>query len=108
MNWAPQLGQLESRIAELENTLETAAIVDTSGKRSKTVKMGSTIVLKDLGSGKETTYTLVSAFESNPLEGKISDVSPVGEALVGESLGQQVSVSTPRGVVRYQIKRITS
>lgn len=103
-----QLGQLESRIAELENTLETAAIVDTSGKRSKTVKMGSTIVLKDLGSGKETTYTLVSAFEANPLEGKISDVSPVGKALVDESLGQQVSVATPRGVVRYQIKRITS
>ena len=103
-----QLGQLESRITEFERTLEAAVIVDTSGKRSKSIGMGSKVVLKDLNSGRETTYTVVSAFEANPLEGKISDASPVGKALMNQAVGQRVSVSTPRGTVKYQIKRVTS
>jgi transcription elongation factor GreA len=103
-----QLGQLETRIGDMEKTLEAAVIVDTSGRRSKSVGVGSKVVVKDVDSGRETSYTLVGAFEANPLEGKISDVSPVGKALMKQSVGQQVSVSTPRGTIKYLIKRVTS
>ncbi len=102
-----QLGQLEARIAELEKALESAVTVKRSAA-GKTVVMGSRVVLREADSGRETTYTIVGAVEADPLGGKISDVSPVGKALMNQSVGREVSVTTPRGTIKYLIKRVNS
>ena len=102
-----QLGHVESRIREIENTLKSAIIVDPSKRKGKVVRVGMKVMLKDLGTGRQTRYTLVSAYEAKPLEGKISDVSPVGKALLRRSAGQEVDVETPRGKLRYRIVRVS-
>ena len=102
-----QLGQLEARIAELEKALESAVTIQRSGP-GKTVAMGSKVVLRDVASGRETTYTIVGAVEADPLGGKISDVSPVGKALMNQAVDSEVSVTTPRGTIKYLIKRVTA
>ena len=102
-----QLGQLESRITELEKALESAVTVKRSGT-NKAVLLGSKVVLKQVDSGRETTYMIVGALEADPLGGKISDVSPVGKALMNQAVGREVSVTTPGGPVKYLIKRVAS
>lgn len=105
-----QMGMVESRIREIENALKAAVIIDPSSrnKRGKTIGLGSKVLLKDLGTGRETRYTIVSATEAQPLDGRISDVSPVGKALVKRSTGQEIDVDTPRGTLRYLIVRVSS
>ena len=103
-----QLGHVESRITQIESTLRSAIIVDSSGGRREAVGVGSKVVLKDLESGRQKKYTVVSAIEANPLAGKISDVSPVGKALVSLTAGQEVEVDTPRGKQRYRILKVSS
>lgn len=105
-----QMGMVESRIREIENALKAAVIIDPSSrnKREKTVGLGSKVLLKDLATGRESRYTIVSATEAQPLDGKISDVSPVGKALVKRATGQEIDVDTPRGTLRYLIVRVSS
>ena len=102
-----QLGQLESRITELQKALESAVTVKRSGP-SKAVLLGSKVVLKAVDTGRETSYMIVGALEADPLGGKISDVSPVGKALMNQAVGREVSVTTPGGPVKYLIKRVAS
>ena len=101
-----QLGQVESRIREIDATLNLAVIVDPSQRRGQSIQLGSQVVLKDGSSSRETRYTVVSASEAKPLDGKISDVSPVGNALMGRRAGQQISVDTPQGKIQYKIVRV--
>ena len=102
-----QLGHIESRIRGIENTLNTAVIIDSSRRgRAKTASIGTRISVKELGTGRETTITLVDRVEANPLEGKISDVSPLGKALLGRSVGQEVEADTPRGKALYRILKV--
>lgn len=101
-----QLGQVESRIREIDATLNFAVIVDPSQRRGQSIQLGSQVVLKDGSSSRETRYTVVSASEAKPLDGKISDVSPVGNALMGRRAGQQISVDTPQGKIQYKIVRV--
>ena len=106
-----ELGHVESQIRDLEATLNESVIVTASKARKgpvKTVKVGMKVTVKDANSGKQTTYSLVSRTESNPLEGRISDVSPMGKAVIGKSVGQSVEVQTPRGKQNYQITRVTA
>ena len=103
-----QLGHVESRIKDIETTLNAAVIIDPSAQKSETVGFGSKVVLRESAGGKETTYMVVRANEANPLECKISDVSPVGQALVGTKAGQKVQVETPRGKVGYEVVRVSS
>ena len=100
------LGLVESRIAQIENTLKVAVVVDSRAKKGKAIRTGSQVTLKDLAGGRELKYMLVSALEASPLQGKISDVSPVGKALVNRTTGQEVEVDTPRGKQRYRIMRV--
>ena len=104
-----QLGLIESRIAKIENIMKAAVIMSTSKQRGRAVKvgMGAKVVLKDLDSGRELRYTLVNAAEANPLDGKISDVSPVGKALMRRTAGQEIEVATPRGKLRYRVVRVS-
>ena len=104
------LGQVETRILEIENTLTAAVVVDPSARKKSTVQVGSRVWLKDLSSGRETQYTVVSASEAKPLEGKVSDESPVGKAVIRRREGDQVDVQTPRGprgtTVTYSIQKV--
>ena len=102
-----QLGHVESRISEIETMLKVAVIIDpTKRGNGKTVRLGSKVVLKDVDSGREKTFIVVNAYEANSLEGKISDRSPVGKALMSRSAGQEFLVDTPRGTLRYRIVRM--
>ncbi|MCI0438582.1 MAG: transcription elongation factor GreA [Chloroflexi bacterium] len=104
-----QLGMVESRIRSIEVTLENSVVMEASQRgASHAVKIGMNVCVKDSTSGREMTYKLVSASEANPLEGKISDASPIGKALIGRSEGQEVKVETPRGMTKYKIVKVSA
>lgn len=102
-----QLGQVEARIREIESTLLKAVVIDERGNtKSLTVRRGTAVWVQDIKSGKKFRYTVVDASEANPLESKISDVSPLGKVFLGRQAGQQVTAETPRGTVKYKILEI--
>jgi len=95
--------QVESRIAELEEILKNADIIKPT-KNNGTVQVGSTVVLDN--AGKKATYTVVGPVEADPLEGKISNESPIGAALMGKKQGDDVTIATPKGKTTYTIKEV--
>ncbi len=97
-----QQAENEAKIKELEALIENAVIVDESKIDTKVVSLGSTVIVLDIEEDEEIKYSIVGSNEANPLEGKISDRSPVGSALMGARAGQTVSVTTPAGV--YELK----
>jgi transcription elongation factor GreA len=99
-------GFVEARISELERRLADARIIDTANLSSETVVFGATVLLRELASKQEKTYTLVGQDEADLKNGKISVQSPVGKALIGRRVGEQVEVTTPARVVGYEIKEI--
>jgi len=99
-------GFIESRITELERKLGDARIIDTAKLSSETVVFGATVLLLDLESKQQKQYTLVGQDEADLKNGKISVQSPVGRALIGRRVGDQVEVTTPARVVAYEIKDI--
>lgn len=100
------LGQLEGRIKELESTLKMANLVDEQQPAAVEITFGDTVVLRDLASGEQVKYTLVDASEANAIKGKISVVSPMGQALLGQTQGQNIEVKAPAGILHYQIEDI--
>ena len=101
-----QRGYVEGRIAELEETLKSATIMDENGKAALRVSIGHSVVLSDLDSGEELRYMLVSPREVDPARGKISGASPIGQAVIGKEQGEIVEVAAPAGNLRYQIKQV--
>lgn len=93
----------EGRILELANTLKNVTVVN-SGSSSEEVSMGSKVTVKSDNGEKQ--YTIVSFNEADPLNGKISNESPLGVAFLHHNKGDQVEVETPRGVVKYKILKI--
>lgn len=97
-------GMLQSKINEIEATLRAASVIDetieTAGAR---IRLGSTIVLEDKGTGRTTTCQIVAPNEASPLQAKISSASPVGSAVLGRAPGDQIQVKTPRGMQTYRI-----
>ena len=102
-------GFIESMIRELEETLSSAVV---GGKPSSSnnlqVALGNKVVLKDVDSGQEVAYTLVHSTEAAPGDGKISNVSPVGKALLDKQVGKEVFITVPKGTLHYIIERIES
>jgi transcription elongation factor GreA len=96
---------LEGRIQYLENILRSAVIVANNGA-SDEVRVGTLVTITEDGSTDEETYTIVGAAEANPREGKISNESPIGSALLGRRKGEKVRVKTPGGEIIFKIKRI--
>lgn len=94
---------VETRIAEIEDILAKAEIIK-AGKSTR-VSVGSTVELKS--NGKTFTYTLVGPVEADPLEGKISNESPIGEALMGKKVGESATITTPKGEVAYEIVKLS-
>lgn len=93
----------EGKILELSNTIKNVTVVDNR-KNSSEVAMGSTITVK--ANNKERTYTIVSFNEADPLNGLISNESPIGLAFLGKKKGDKVKVQTPKGEVNFQILKI--
>jgi transcription elongation factor GreA len=98
-------GMTMGKIREIEATLKVAVIIDATGQDSSRVHIGSKIELTDTTSKKTIKYQLVEPNEANPLAAKISIVSPVGSAILGHRLGDEVKVKTPRGQQVYKISK---
>lgn len=96
--------KIEARITELEYQLDHAEIIDTADKDA--VSMGSKVKVRRLSDKVEAIYEIVGFAQSNPAEGKISDESPVGKALVGAKKGDTVVVEAPIGNLEYKILAI--
>jgi transcription elongation factor GreA len=92
---------VESRIAELENILQNVKIIKKPKGDSK-VQLGSTVDLKS-AAGKTKTFQVVGTVEADPLNGKISDESPIGKALIGKKESEEVEIKTPVETVKYKI-----
>jgi len=101
-----QHGQLEGRIKDLESTLKSATIIDKVKDEVHNIRVGDSIILRDLSSGDELRYMLVNPKEVDPGRGRISGVSPVGKAITGKSQGEIVEITVPAGKLRYEIRRI--
>ncbi|HBC94744.1 MAG TPA: transcription elongation factor GreA [Pelotomaculum sp.] len=97
---------IEGSILTLEKMLRNAKIIDDENLDTRVVSIGSTVLLKDLESGDEFTYTIVGSVEANPGANKISNESPVGKAILGQSKDHIVEVSVPAGQLKYQIMDI--
>lgn len=92
-------GLLETRITEIETILQNASIIRAGS--SSTVVLGSTVELE--ANGKTVVYTVVGPVEADPLEGKVSNESPIGQALMGKTVGDTVTISTPKGELAYTV-----
>ena len=100
--------ETEERISEIEEILRTATIVDESADDSDdTVQTGRTVKIKDLDLGIESTYKIVGTTESDPLNGKLSNASLVGQHLIGNKAGDVVEFAVPDGMAKYEILEVT-
>lgn len=99
--------QLEERIVKLENMLRKAVIIDESNIDLSVVTIGSIIKIKDLEFDEEIEYAIVGSAEADPYDGKISNESPVGQALLGAKVGEIVEAQVPDGVIKFEILDIT-
>ena len=94
--------RLEARIAELEQLLATAQVIDRNQVPTEAISLGSIVHLAT-SDGRTYRYTIVGSYEADPAAGLISNESPVGKALLGRKAGDQVLVATPGGVKAYTI-----
>ena len=99
--------QLEERIVKLEAMLRNAKIIDDEDITTDAVSIGSKVLVNDLEYDEEIEYTIVGSAEADPYEGKISNESPVGSALIGGKMGDVVEVQVPDGLIKYKILKIT-
>ena len=97
---------LEARIVTIEATLKNAVLIDEEGISNEHVHVGSSVRLLNLRTDSEVTYKIVGSNEANPSDGKISDESPVGAALIGHSVGDAVEVEVPVGVIGFKVLEI--
>ena len=98
-------GEVESRIMKIEDMIRNAKTIEVI-ENSDTVGVGNTVTLYDEEFDEEVIYKLVGTAESNPLEGYISNESPVGEAIIGHKVDDRVEVETPNGKMYFVIKNI--
>ena len=99
--------EIEARIVVLEKMLLNADVIDDDEVRSDIISIGCTVTLLDIEFEEEMEYTIVGSAEADPLKGKISNESPVGMALLGHKIGQEVSIEVPSGVVTYKVLKIS-
>jgi transcription elongation factor GreA len=100
---------VESRIATLEATLKNAVIVEDDAVEADDddkIWLGNTITVLDVETGDELVYDIVSSIEADPMNGKISDDSPLGSAVLGCKAGQTIEVEAPIGVLQYKILKV--
>ena len=94
---------IELRIEEIDKILKNAEVVVDEDIDSTVINVGCTVTIKDLEFNEEMEYKIVGSTEANSLQGKISNESPVGKALLGAQKGDTVEVETPAGMIQYEI-----
>jgi transcription elongation factor GreA len=99
-------GLNEARVAELEDKLARAEIIDPSKLSGSTVKFGATVTLEDEDSGEKVKYKIVGEDEADLRASKISIASPIARALIGKSKGDNAEVTTPKGARSYEILKV--
>lgn len=97
---------IEGRVAELEDKLARAQVIDVTRLSGKNVKFGATVKLQDEDSGEKRTYKIVGEDEADVRAGKVSITSPVARALIGKEKGDVVEVSAPGGVKAFEILKV--
>jgi transcription elongation factor GreA len=95
---------LESKISQLRQTIKEATVIEKEEEGSGVVQMGSKIIVES--NKEEEVFEIVSGTEADPLNGKISCESPIGKSFLGKKIGDEFSVKTPSGEVKYKIKKI--
>jgi len=98
---------LEGRINELRAAVGNSEIIEVEEGPSDRVVFGKTVLLYDLQTDEEITYQLLGPYESEPEKGRISVTSPLGQALIGRTSGDEISVKTPGGIQEFEIVDIT-
>lgn len=96
-------GEVESRIAELEKLLKNATVIDEDEIELDKVSVGCKVKLFDIEFEEEVVYTIVGSTEANPMEGMLSNESPVGVAILGKSAGEEVVAVTPQGELQFKV-----
>ena len=99
-------GMNEARVADLEDKVARAEIIDPSKLSGSTVKFGATVTLEDEESGDKVKYKIVGEDEADLRDRKISITSPIARALIGKSKGENAEVATPRGARSYEILKV--
>lgn len=102
-----QQGFLEGRIRELENVIKHAQLIEENGASKNTISLGSTVVVQEVGTDFEEEYEIVGKMEADPSNGRISNESPIGTALLGKKKGQKVVVETPGGSIDLKILKVS-
>ena len=97
----------EDKIAELENQLRNAKVIDEKGIDTETVQIGNIVKVHDIEFNEDIEYTIVGSTEVKLAENKISNESPLGKALLGAKKGDTVDVDAPAGIIKYKILDIT-
>ena len=96
-------GFIEGRIAEIEDIISRAEVIDFSKLTGKTVKFGATVQLADEDTDEKVKYQIVGPYEADLTKRRISVTSPIGRALIGKTVGDTVEVQTPRGARSYEV-----
>ncbi len=94
---------IHGRIQEIENNLALSDVIDTAGMATDKVVFGVTVSIEDMDNGQETKYQLVGPLESDINENKISVTAPLGKAMIGKRVGDEIKVKTPRGLRKFEI-----
>ena len=97
---------LEKQIAELEDRLRSATMLDEDNVSTEAVGVGTIVHVKDQQTDKSVKYRIVGSAEANPDEHKLSNESPVGKAIIGKKKGETVEVAAPRGTLKFKIMEI--
>ena len=98
---------VEGRILDIETLLANAVLIENKGPANE-VRLGSKVTISEVGSGDKEHYTIVGSAEADPLNGRISNESPIGRALLGHKLNETVQVQTPQGAVKLKITHISN
>ena len=99
-------GWIEGRIAEIEDKISRAQVIDVSKLSGNTVKFGATVSLVDEDTEEDARYQVVGDHEADVREGRISLSSPLSRAMIGKAVGDVVEVSTPGGIKAYEITKV--
>jgi transcription elongation factor GreA len=98
---------VESRIQQVEEMLKYADVIDADSVDPNEVSIGKTVTYTEVGTNDPETYTIVGSDESDPLNGKISNNSPIAKALLGKKTGDKVTISTPGGQFDVEINKVS-
>jgi len=99
-------GFLEGRIRELENILKRAQVIKEEAGKQNVVSIGRTVIVREVDTDFDETYTIVGSLEADPANGRVSNESPMGKALLGKKVGAKVTVDSPGGKIKFEIIRL--